>query len=181
MGVYSFGKGSYSSGGRRVGAYVADQVAMTFVQSGGLLLGSIVAGLMVSQEMSKEVQNQAVVNGMVLGWIFWGLVAWFINYGVLQGLTGATVGKMIFSIRVVKEDAQPIGIVKSMARTIAYYASALPFGIGFVALVWSKKSQCWHDVICNTFVINKESALAKVENSGNKDQLEFFGETRKAA
>lgn len=164
----------YGSRGRRLGGYIADRLAIFGVQCAGGLLGAFVAALMVGN-VPEKVSERAVSIGMLLGWFFWGLAAWFLNYGILQGKMGGTIGKLIFGLRLLNADGSPVGIVKSMGRTVAYLVSSLPVFVGFAAIFWDDRRQCWHDLVCSTIVVRKDAALPAIDM--DRQQLSLFTDT----
>jgi uncharacterized RDD family membrane protein YckC len=145
------------SPGRRFGSYLVDRVAMYGLQLWGMFLGAFVAAVMVGTQTPRSILETHMSKGMTVGWIFWGVAAWFLNYGVLQGMAGATLGKLLFGLRVVNGQGHRLGIYRSLTRTFAYAISALPLAIGFLAIFWNKERRCWHDSLCKTLVIRKEA------------------------
>lgn len=156
--------GSRSS---RFAAFVVDSLALFLVQRMGALMGAFVgAFVMTARHAPEAVVENAVRTGILLGWTFWGLAGWAINYVVLQGLTGSTLGKTLCGIKVLNVDGSPLGMPKSMARSMAYSLSSLPLYLGFAWILWDKRSQGLHDLICGTVVARKDwnvsGALAPV-------------------
>lgn len=166
-----FAQSAYGSEWRRIGGFVTDRVLLSFAQLGGALFGGVVAALMTQRSAGPKAMDQAVAAGITLGYFFWGVVAWGLNYGVLQGMTGRSVGKMIFGLRILRADGSPIGFTRSVARSLCYVASALPLGLGFFAMLWTGKRQCWHDSICATIVVHQD---AQPMEQVNRSQLELF-------
>jgi uncharacterized RDD family membrane protein YckC len=145
----------FASPGRRFLAQFIDGLLLQAVQLAGALLGGTVASVMTDPDAAKKVVEGAAASGAMLGMLFWLYVALFMNSVVVQGLTGATIGKWVMGIRVVNRDGSPIGILKAFGRLFAYVLSYLPLLIGFVALFWDKERRCWHDRACGTAVIRK--------------------------
>lgn len=155
-------KFALGSRGARLGGYLIDGLLMYGAQVGGMFLGGVVAVLMLQAQLPEGVPvssatDQAVARGMLLGWVFWGVAAWILNFGVLQGMTGATVGKRLLGLRVVRLDGSTLGVWRSMGRSLAYAVSAIPLYLGFASIFWSERSQCWHDAICGTLVVHKDA------------------------
>lgn len=151
----------YATKGMRLAGYLLDLFLLYLVQTGGLYLGAILGGMITSFREAPDHEIQIAIGaGMDLGTVYWFLVAWFLNYGVMQGLTGSSFGKKICGVKVLQENGQPIGVGRSLVRTICYGISALPFYLGFAALFFSKKSQCWHDMICKTVVVPARAVMA---------------------
>lgn len=147
----------FGSPGARLGGSLVDGLFMYCAMLGGAFLGGFLAALMADPAASRKVVENSTASGMLLGLMFWGCAGWFLNFGILQGMTGKTLGKSLFKIKVVNLDGSPIGVLKSLSRSSCYWISYIPFGVGFAALLWNKNSQCWHDAICGTVVIKKSA------------------------
>src|SRR5688572_29755519 len=66
---------------------------------GAFLAVFLVAGQIHSFDpMSEVVLTNASSVGMFLGSTFWGSVTWLMNHGILQGLTGSTIGKRLMGL-----------------------------------------------------------------------------------
>jgi uncharacterized RDD family membrane protein YckC len=139
----------------RLIAYTIDMGLVYTCAAGGAIFGAFLASLMVGVDAPAQIGEEAALNGAYLGWMFWGCTVWFLNYGVIQGMLGGSLGKLLFGLRVVMSNGAPIGMAHSLGRTIAYLASALPFYLGFAAIFWNKDRQCWHDRMAGTVVIRK--------------------------
>lgn len=133
----------------------------------GLYLGQIIGAyfgaflalfLSAAPEAPDAVLLDHARQGFIWGFVFWGFVCWFLNFGVLQGMTGQTIGKMIFRLQVVKEDGTPIGVKLALVRSFCYWVSALPLGFGFLSAIWDSKKQAWHDLLCFTMVVKPQKA-----------------------
>ena len=72
----------------------------------------------------------------------------------LHAYSGKTVGKLIFGIRVVKEDGSGISLTDSFVRWIGYYISTLPLFYGYFSALFDLHYQTWHDKLSKSFVIN---------------------------
>lgn len=85
-----------------------------------------------------------------------GLMLSLTYFSFFHGAWGQTIGKMIFGLRVVRVDGQPLSFFRALARTISYALSALPLFLGFfwVGLTSSKRS--WHDRISGTMVMREQ-------------------------
>ncbi|MGI9533536.1 MAG: RDD family protein [Thermodesulfobacteriota bacterium] len=71
----------------------------------------------------------------------------------LHAYSGKTVGKVIFGIRVVREDGSSINLSDSFIRWIGYYISALPLFYGYFSAIFDLNYQTWHDKISKSYVI----------------------------
>lgn len=76
----------------------------------------------------------------------------------------ATPGKLLFDSEIVDADTgNPIGLQQAMLRYIAYMISFIPFGLGFLWILWDKRKQAWHDKIAGTVVIIHDEATVPLE------------------
>ena len=73
----------------------------------------------------------------------------------LHAYSGKTVGKLIFGIRVVKEDGSVISLSDSFVRWIGYYFSALPLFYGYISALFDFNYQTWHDKLSKSYVIKE--------------------------
>jgi uncharacterized RDD family membrane protein YckC len=70
------------------------------------------------------------------------------------GATGQTVGKRALGIRVYDfRQGGPIGYGRGLLRQIGKYLSAIPFGLGYLWMLWDKEKQCWQDKIAGSVVV----------------------------
>lgn len=70
------------------------------------------------------------------------------------GKHGATIGKKIVKIKVIRMDGSPVGYGLAIGRFFAYILGFFTFYIGFIMAAFDKKyAQALHDKICNTRVI----------------------------
>lgn len=66
-----------------------------------------------------------------------------------------TFGKQLFRIQVVNRDGQQLSFSESLKRNFSKLVSTFILGLGFIWILFSKKKQGWHDLIADTFVIDK--------------------------
>ena len=71
------------------------------------------------------------------------------------GRYGATPGKMIAGLKIVREDGTPIGYRLAALRFLAEIVSALIFYIGYIMIAFDDQKRALHDRLCNTRVIRK--------------------------
>jgi uncharacterized RDD family membrane protein YckC len=90
--------------------------------------------------------------GLVLG--LGGLVLLItLFYYVLMTARGATIGKKVFGLKVVKADGTPPGFGRALLRqTIGYFVSSF-FWLGFIWIAFDPQRQGWHDKIAGTYVV----------------------------
>ncbi len=82
---------------------------------------------------------------------------WFIVMPVLEGLTGQSIGKMIFKIKTLKQDGTKISIGNATVRHLFDVIDYLPF-LGLVGLIVASKNhlnQRVGDLVAKTIVVEK--------------------------
>lgn len=67
---------------------------------------------------------------------------------------GATPGKKLMGIKIVKIDGSKIDYSAAILRSVfGYTLSSAALSLGFLWVIWDKKKQGWHDKIASTVVI----------------------------
>jgi len=72
---------------------------------------------------------------------------------VLPSLSGQTIGKLFVGARVEGLDGEPPALGTSVLRFLAYAASLLPFGLGFVMAGLRGDRRALHDLLAGTRVV----------------------------
>ena len=90
------------------------------------------------------------------------LAAFFLllNGGYFVAFTtvgGQSIGKMALGIKVVSEEETSVPVGRAALRTLAYIASALPLGAGFLTGVISADRLALHDRLAHTRVVRPSS------------------------
>ncbi len=74
-------------------------------------------------------------------------------YVGLWALTGATIGKWLLGLRVVRADGYPPTIGRSLIRFIGYGLSAIVFFLGYIWVLFDEEHRAWHDELAGTWVV----------------------------
>ncbi len=86
----------------------------------------------------------------------------FVYFIVMEALLGATLGKMMLGIRVVRLDGSPIGWSDSIIRNLFRIIDQIPYGLPYLLgaiLVWaSSRKQRLGDRVAQTVVVRRHSA-----------------------
>lgn len=82
------------------------------------------------------------------------LITWTAYIVWMNGMYGATIGKMVMKLKITKENGSKISYSDALIRELASYLSFAALFIGYLNVVWDKKKQSWHDKIAKTIVIN---------------------------
>jgi len=75
------------------------------------------------------------------------------GYMVAFTMRGQTLGKMAAGIRVVSDDASPLGLGHSVVRTVVWALLAVPAGLGFVTALFGVDHRGLHDRCAGTRVV----------------------------
>ncbi|MEO6988219.1 MAG: RDD family protein [Aquihabitans sp.] len=81
-----------------------------------------------------------------------------VGYVVIQGVTGASLGKLAVGLRVIDEQGQRIGIGKSTIRTLLWVVDGIVCGlpvVGGVLIVSTKGHRRVGDMAASTYVVDK--------------------------
>lgn len=153
----------YESGFKRV-SEVFDDDEVTVATADGLVTFEANDIVIINDDSSGLIlKNAAAMQGLLM---FGG--AMLAMLVVLQGLTGATLGKLMVGIRTVREDGRPPGILKALVRTLMWIADGAFVGplVGFIAAVASKGHRRLGDMVAKTFVVRSKAAGSPVQVPG---------------
>jgi len=125
---------------------------MAALLDGALLLGLDAAVLYFTLRLCNLTQAQVFDLPLLP------LVAFFmlLNGGYLVAFTavgGQSMGKMALGIKVVSDEDLPVPVGRAALRTLAYVASALPLGAGFLPGVLGADRLALHDRLAHTRVV----------------------------
>lgn len=71
----------------------------------------------------------------------------------MNGMYGATVGKMVMKLKITKENGAKITYADALIRELSSYLSLAVLGLGYLNVIWDGKKQGWHDKIAKTVVV----------------------------
>jgi uncharacterized RDD family membrane protein YckC len=112
-----------------------------------------------------------IVDYNLFGAVMMQLGLWFLNATLLQGVTGATVGKTILGLRCVKANGEICGLGPAFIRTVALIVDyAFCFLIGLVTASVSKGHRRLGDMAAGTYVI-KVSSLDALRSTPPASQV----------
>lgn len=114
-----------------------------------MLIGWIMAGTFGTTSSSGfELSGAPFFVLMLLG---------FLYYVVFEGTLGATPGKLVIGLRVVKTDGSKCGISSSIIRNVLRIVDALPalYLLGIILIVSSKSKQRLGDRLAGTMVVKR--------------------------
>ena len=105
----------------------------------------------LSQEL-KEKTESVVLSFEQYKWIREILVA-YIYFTLCFFFGGQTLGKKMFGLKVVTEDGSKLSLWKAFERTHGYTYSLSLLLVGFLQVLWDKRSLTMHDKIAETNVV----------------------------
>ncbi len=66
---------------------------------------------------------------------------------------GTTIGGMVFGLKIVRTDGQPINFAVALVRGLSAFLSAAALFLGFFWAGWDRDKQAWHDKIAGTYIV----------------------------
>ncbi|MEG9227550.1 RDD family protein [Aeromicrobium sp. Sec7.5] len=138
-----------ASWGARLGAYIIDILPLVIV------LVVLTAAFGENEATSTSFSFQ--LNGLPALLYFVLAIGWLVvNWGLLQGRRGGTVGKSVLGIAVHKAGTgRPLGVGPSIARQLLHIVDALPCYLGFLWPLWDKENRTFADMIMGTRVAKR--------------------------
>jgi uncharacterized RDD family membrane protein YckC len=142
---------NYSSGMRRLGAFIIDH----------MLLGAIFSAIF------WQIFDWPIDFGDY-GWHNWNWdlvitsrkflneVLIIIYYALMESSKyQATLGKIVMGIKVVNKKGQGLDFSKALLRNLSKLLSAFILGIGYIMIIFDDCKQGLHDKIADTFVVKQ--------------------------
>jgi len=145
--------------GVRAGAYIIDVVALYVSNlATGLVVGTILGIVLVLTGRRFYLDNQ-----VLQGWnLLRGLVLSTLYFVVFEWLYGATLGKLILGMRVVRPNGEPCGLGAAIIRALLRYVDGLFFALLAYASMKHPLYQRIGDKAAKTIVIgSKDPAVRK--------------------
>lgn len=108
-----------------------------------------------------DVRNLAALAGLLL---LWGIGLHAIYFIVFVGGCGQTPGKMLCGLAVVRRDGAPAGYGRALVRWVGSWVAALPFGLGFLGVLFTAERRGLHDWISGTRVVTRRGASVRPDS-----------------
>ena len=105
----------------RIGGDVGDAGCTTYQDNAG--------GINLCAGFNGEIS--VIHGGKAIAYLLVFLLIWFAYHGLLQGLVGATPGKLAAGLRLVDREGNPAGVPRALLRASTLAVGWLAFGIGF--------------------------------------------------
>ncbi len=134
----------------RVGATIIDAILVQVVVIPlsfmvGIFIG--VAGV-AAHSVGAELQLVSSAVGAIIGLAG----GWLYSAAMESSARQATLGKMVFGMKVTDLQGQRISFGRATGRHFAKLLSGLILGIGFIMAGFTEKKQALHDMLANTLV-----------------------------
>jgi len=137
--------------GRRFAAIIIDRIVIYSI----FVIAMIVLAIMNAE--NKSASSSEMLGFAIIALVLAGFVTYVVYEALMLRARGATLGKMVMKIRVVRPDGADISTGQAWGRTITraimvHVLSLLNYGAGVV----TKEKTCLHDMIAKTRVVNAE-------------------------
>ena len=153
--------------GRRVVAFIIDAVLLTAVFAGlflALANHTDQAVSLTGTNLHVTVNNDTyyLQGDDATSFYVIEVLIGLLYAGVIQGLTGGTIGKLICGIRVMREDGSRPGIGRGVLRWVLLIVDDFPYFIpmltGFIVALTNDRRQRVGDLAAGTFVVRAGTA-----------------------
>jgi len=131
----------------RLIAQVIDAVVVLLVTAGLVLAGMLWNpqwGLEGQSLLGLTVDQFALVAAVIIGLIY---------HTALASVWGATVGKLVLGMRVVRVNGDAVAWWDALLRTVGLLASLVTLGIVFLWIARDRRNQGLHDKLAGTLVV----------------------------
>lgn len=76
-------------------------------------------------------------------------------------LWGKTPGKMLFKLKIVRDNHEEVGFLKALIRYVGVIVSQLLFFAGYILMFFDDRKQALHDKLAKTIVISEGPVIKK--------------------
>ena len=147
--------GTYAGPLTRLLAFLVDVVILIFVVGLTSAFVSSTLNLFGLTESANDfLQSGGMIATLMLLFVAAFNFLWVSGYFLFSWVwTGATVGELVFGIRVVNKEGGRVSFARALLRLLGAYVSAAVFFIGFLWALFDGRRQGWHDKFGATFVL----------------------------
>jgi uncharacterized RDD family membrane protein YckC len=161
--VSDIGEEELSPIGPRIGALLIDQLLLGFATFVAIAAGVALAD--VNAALGASLLIAAVALTIFVVPALWAAGRW-----------GSSPGKRAMDIAVIGVDGRPVSVGRGMVRQLVFIVGAIPFYIGWLAVLWDPKRQAWHDHAARTLVVKQEVVPEIVSHAASSAASTDFGE-----
>lgn len=115
----------------------------------------ILIGMLCGQTFAEAIGFEGGEELTSLEWALMGagFLTDLIYSTLMVGRFGATVGKLVFGLRVVRPDGERISYRRAFGRCLANYLNLLTCLAGYIIAAFDSEKRALHDHVCGTRVI----------------------------
>lgn len=124
-----------------------------WMRIGAALLDCIVISLVISP---CGMQHNDVLNDT------WPTLLLLVYLIALWTWRGTTIGNIVFGMKIVRTDGQPLTFGVAVVRALASLLSLAVIGLGFFWIAWDREKQAWHDKIAGTLVVRMPKGVSLI-------------------
>jgi uncharacterized RDD family membrane protein YckC len=155
---YSGGLFAGNSFGIRDAAYIIDIVFMMAINHGISITFGIIIGIAAVAGGREPVFDTDSSSAVCLN-LFLSILLVLSYFSLFEGLYGASLGKLILSMRVVKEDGSPCNMGAALTRGLWRFIDSFIFGLVAYVTMSKPLQQRLGDKRAHTVVISKNDML----------------------
>jgi uncharacterized RDD family membrane protein YckC len=131
----------------RCGAFLIDYIVLLSLVVLGTLFARMLGG--GARTAGTSAETAAIALAIIVA---------LLNFGVLPGLTGLTLGKWAAGLRIQRVDGGNPGIGRVLLRHfVGYPLSLVTLGLGFLMTAVTVRGRGLHDMIAGTVVVREGS------------------------
>lgn len=137
---------------KRVAAYLVDSLIVGVV---GGMIGFVLGLFALPLAMAGDESGAgAVLVQLAIQLVSMAITAaYYAGFHASRG--GATPGKMLIGIKVVRTDGSRISVLRGVGRYFGALLSGLVLCIGYLMAAFTGRKQALHDMLCDTLVVDK--------------------------
>lgn len=138
----------------RAGAYLIDNVFVLVVAYGSSTCAGLLLGLFFALLGRVPEPNMQAIEGLST---LFGFGTFLAYYALCEGLGGATVGKLLLGLLVVRTDGGPCGLGAALLRAVLRFIDGLLFGLPALLSMREPLNQRLGDRAAGTLVVDARS------------------------
>ncbi|MCA1591374.1 MAG: RDD family protein [Acidobacteria bacterium] len=122
-----------------------------------LLIGVVALATLLARMFGIETRRDTSTL-LTITYVTIGVVA-LLNFVLLAGSGGQTLGKWVTGLRVEERDGVPLGYVRAALRhLVGYPLSFLTLGVGLILAAFNREGRALHDFLAGTVVVRARDA-----------------------
>lgn len=133
----------------RCGALLIDYIALAAVMALATMLARMFGDVRSGSSLALTAGYIGVVSVVI------------INFVLLVGFSGRTLGKWIAGLRIERRDGEPLSFGRALLRhLVGYPLTFLTLGLGFLITAFDSQGRALHDWVAGTVVVRSRAPRA---------------------